>query len=123
MVARAGTRAEGHAGSTVPFRLLRDALTNLALPPERQRQELAGTAVTDELALDLENAVLSLGYETERAGIRLAPALVTAVQQLDNTLAAAPADGLWDDTALDQHPVWAAARTRASELLARLPSS
>ncbi|WP_142158249.1 hypothetical protein [Cellulomonas sp. SLBN-39] len=106
---------------TTSFPLLRDALTNLALPPERQRQALAGTVVPDELALDLDNAVRSLDDAMERAGIQLAPAVVAAVEELNDSLAAPPADDLWNDVALAQHPAWIAARRRAAELLAQIP--
>ncbi|GAA4626958.1 hypothetical protein [Cellulomonas oligotrophica] len=108
---------------TTSFPLLRDALTNLALPPERQRQQLAGAAVPDELALDLDLdiALRSVNDAMERAGVRLAPAVVAAVEQLNDSLAAPPGDGLWDDAALAQHPVWISARQRAAELLALMP--
>lgn len=106
---------------TTSFPLLRDALTNLALPPERQRQTHAGTAVPDELALDLDTALRSLDGAMERAGVQLAPAVVAAVEQLNDSLAAPPADGLWDDAALAQHPAWISARQRAAELLTLMP--
>lgn len=106
---------------TTSFPLLRGALTNLALPPERQQQVLAGAAVPDELALDLDNAVRSLDDAMERAGVQLAPTVVAAVEQLNDSLAAPPADDLWADAALAQHPVWIAARQRAAELLALMP--
>ncbi|MBI4943825.1 MAG: hypothetical protein HY830_24040 [Actinobacteria bacterium] len=101
---------------TVSFRLLREALAVLALPAERQREALAGTAVTDELVLDLDNAVCSLKYEMDRTGIRLPPALVEALQQFKDALSAPPEDPLWDDISLDQHPTWASARVTALEL-------
>ena len=107
---------------TVSFRLLRDALSTLALDPDQQRRALAGTAVTDELALDLDNAVTSLNHEMQRTGIDLDPELLTALTRLNDTLAAPPADSLWDEDSLDIHPVWAAARETAYALLTQLPT-
>lgn len=105
---------------TISFRLPREALANLALPAERQRQALAGTAVTDELALDLDNAVLSLNHEMDRTGVRLPPVLIAALQEFNNALSAPPEDSLWDDASLDGHPIWASARVTAIELLDQL---
>jgi len=105
----------------IAFQLLRDVLTKLALPPELQRQVLAGTVVTDELALDLDNAVGSLNYEMDRTGITLTSTILTDLRRLNEALTAPPADVLWDDASLDRHPVWAAARQTASALLTQLP--
>ncbi|MDQ1250157.1 MAG: hypothetical protein QG597_4536 [Actinomycetota bacterium] len=105
---------------TFPFRLLHEALTNLSLPPDRQRQELTGTVVTDELALDLDYAVSSLNYEMDRTGVRLDPALLAALSTLNDSLTAPPTDEFWD-AALDDHPVWATARATAAALLAQVP--
>jgi hypothetical protein len=41
------------------YTLLRNALRNLSLEPGDQRRALAGGVLTDELALDVENAVRS----------------------------------------------------------------
>lgn len=49
----------------IPFRLLCDALTQLSLDPLEQRNVLVGSVVTDEFALDLDNAVRSLQYESQ----------------------------------------------------------
>lgn len=106
---------------TIPFRLLRDALTQLSVDAQEQRNVLAGSVVTDELALDLDNAVLSLQYESQRTGIVLDDALVTALHDLLRRLDAPPGDQLWDDESLDTHPTWAAARRTARELLSQLP--
>ena len=106
---------------TIPFRLLRDALTQLSLDPQAQRNALAGCVVTDELALDLDNAVLSLPYESQRTGIALDSALLTALRDLNSCLEAPPADPLWDDESLDTHPTWTAARRTARQLLSQLP--
>ena len=106
----------------VRFELLRSALHQLSLEPNDQRQELAGTVVTDELALDLSNAVASLSHTSEVAGVELAPELVEALERLNQSLGAPPGDPLWDDAALDRHPVWAEARLVARSLLPNVPS-
>jgi hypothetical protein len=108
---------------TIPFRLLRDALTQLSLDPQAQRKALAGCIVTDELALDLGNAVLSLPNESQRTGITLDSALQAALRDLNSRLDAPPSDPLWDDESLDTHPTWIAARRTARQLLSQLPST
>jgi hypothetical protein len=75
---------------TISFRQLRDALTNLALPADQQRQALAGTVVTDELALDLDYAVTSLKHEMQRTGIDLNPELLAALVRFNDTLRRPP---------------------------------
>ncbi|GAA5021337.1 hypothetical protein [Actinopolymorpha pittospori] len=108
---------------TIPFRLLRDALIQLALDPQQQRQVLAGTVVTDELVLDLDNAVASLEHESQRTGITLDEALLSALRELNDLLGAQSSDELWDDESLDTHPTWAHARQKARELLPQLPTA
>lgn len=107
---------------TVSFQLLRDALTNLALRPDEQREALAGSVVTDELALDLDNAVGSLEYEMDRTGIRFHAELLADLKRLNEAFAAPPADPLWDDASLDHHPTWTTARDTAARLLGGLPA-
>lgn len=103
--------------------LLRDALTRLSLEPDEQRAALAGSAVTDELALDFANAVESIGYQASIAGVDLAPAVLEAVRDLNGMLGAAPpGDWLWTEEALDRHPLWAEARTVARTVLSELPA-
>jgi hypothetical protein len=117
-------RREGYGRQvTIPFRLLRDALTQLSLDPRAQRSALAGSVVTDELALDLDNALLSLQYESERTGIVLDNALVTALRDLGSSLDVPPGDPLWDDESIDTHPTWAAARRIARQLLPKVASA
>lgn len=106
---------------TIPFRLLRDALTRLSLDPRAQREALAGCVVTDELALDLDHAVSSVPHESQRTGITLDSALQAALRDLNSLLDAPPSDPLWDDESLDAHPTWAAARRTAGQLLFQLP--
>lgn len=108
---------------TVPFRLLRDALTQLSLEPLAQQNALAGFAVTDELVDDLDNALLSLQHECDRTGIALDDDLTSALRSLMDTFDAPPDDPLWDDEALDTHPTWTAARRTAAQLLSRLPAA
>ena len=108
---------------TAPFRLLHDAIRNLSLEPDEQRRALAGMVVTDELALDLDNAVTSLRHAQETAGIELAGNLVTGAQRLCALLDAPPGDALWADGALDTHPTWAEARLLARDLLPLLPTA
>lgn len=79
--------------------------------------------VTDELALDLVNAVDSLEYAQETAGIWLAENLVAEVRRLCDMLAVPPGDPLWDDRSLDSHPTWAEARRVAREVLRLLPNA
>jgi hypothetical protein len=105
----------------VPFRLLREALAQLGLGPEEQRRVLAGSAVTDELALDLDHAVLSLAFESERSGVVLPHRLLSELRELNDLLDAPPADSLWDDDSLETHPTWAQAREQARRLLSQLP--
>jgi hypothetical protein len=104
------------------FELLRSALHQLSLEPNDQRQELARTVVTDELALDLSDAVASLSHASEVAGVELAAELIEAVERLNQSLGAPPGDPFWDDAALDRHPIWAEARLVARSLLRNLPS-
>jgi hypothetical protein len=49
-------------------RNLREALRNLSLEPDELRAELLGMVVTDELALDLDNAVSSVNHASEVEG-------------------------------------------------------
>ena len=105
-----------------PFGILRDALWQLSLEPNEQRQHLAGMAVTDELALDLDNAASSLTYAAESAGVPLPEEVVREVQRLNALTSVAPGDPLWDDEALDRHPTWADARATARRLLPLVPS-
>ncbi len=82
---------------------------------------LAGTVVTDELALDLDHAVLSLTHAEEEAGVALSDEVRAAVTSLLERLDALPEADLWRDEALDRHPVWAEARVAAGRLLSLLP--
>jgi hypothetical protein len=106
---------------TAPFWLVREALIQLSLEPQAQRRVLAGSVVTDELALDLDHALLSLPHESQRTGITLDDTLLAALRDLNNQLDAPPDDPLWDDEALDTHPTWHAARGTARQLLSQLP--
>ena len=94
-------------------RLLRDALHRLAMDADAQRQALAGSVVTEELALDLDHAVQTVGGS-------VGPAVLGELQQLNSSFDAPPGDPLWRDAALDTHPVWAAARDTARRLLDQL---
>ena len=85
-----------------PFSLLRGALWNLSLEPEEQRRELSGTVVTDELALDLDNAVASLEHAQRTADVALSEEVLDAVRRLNETLAAPQGDALWNEDALDR---------------------
>ncbi len=105
----------------MPFRMLRDALWQLSLEPDEQRKALQGTAVTDELALDLDYAVTSLRHASEQAGLNLSEDIMTGLAYLTELLLAPPEAPLWDDEALDRHPVWAEARTKSRALLPLLP--
>lgn len=111
------------AAEALPFRLLRVAVWQLSLEPDEQRLELKGMAVTDELALDLDNAIASLEYEQESSGLRIADDVLAGVQLLNALVEAPPDDALWQDESLDRHPAWAAARRVARELLPLLPSA
>jgi len=104
-----------------PYLLLRDALRQLSLEPEAQRKALPGTVVTDELALDLNNAVQSIQHAKDEAGFALPAEIVSAVVSLNETLSAPPNTDLWERGALDRHPAWAQARTIARQLLPLIP--
>ncbi len=106
---------------TVSFPLLREALWQLSLEPDEQRKALHGMAVTDELAIDLENAVASLADATEQAGTTLSEDVVAALTELSDLLSAPPEDALWDSESLDRHPSWAKARALSRRLLPLLP--
>lgn len=103
------------------FGILREALTQLSWDADEQRQAFAGAAVTDELALDLDNAWASLPHQPERAGIVLSPELTAGVTALHASIDAPPGDALWDPASLDSHPTWIAARRAAAHLLRLLP--
>jgi hypothetical protein len=105
----------------VPFRLLRDALWQLSIEADEQRRELHGSVVTDELALDLGNALDSLEHAEEEAGIVLPNALVSELRRLSALLDTPPGDPLWRDDALDNDPRWAEARRLSGDMLSRLP--
>jgi hypothetical protein len=123
---RANERNRHYARSVTaaeqPYRLLRDALWQLSLEPDEQRRHLAGTAVTDELALDLDNAVSSLAHAASRGGPPLSEEVSQEVQRLNTLTNVPPEDSLWDDEALDRHATWAEARVVARRLLPLLPS-
>ncbi|MBJ7452160.1 MAG: hypothetical protein JHC71_08770 [Blastococcus sp.] len=104
------------------FPLLREALWQLSLEPREQRAALAGTVVTDELTLDLRNAMESLPYACEVAGISLDMGVLASLERLTRLLDAEPGDELWGDEALDKHPAWAEARGVAREVLPLIPS-
>ena len=103
------------------FGILREALWRLSLNAEQQRTVLAGTVVTDELALDLDNAVKSLRFASAQAGVVLSPEFLSALSSIEALFAAAPGDPLWDDESLDHHEAWASARAQARQLQLLLP--
>ncbi|MGX5656930.1 hypothetical protein ACWKWC_19310 [Geodermatophilus nigrescens] len=107
---------------TAPFALLRDALRRLSLEPSEQRAALAGTVVTDELALDLDNAMQALRHESELAGVSLDQEVQASLWRLNGLLDAQPGDRLWADAALDDHPTWAEARLVARQVLPLIPA-
>jgi hypothetical protein len=104
------------------FLLLRDALYQLALPAEQQRERLAGMLVTDELALDLDHAVSSLGAAMDQAGVRLGPEVVTDSAAIMSLISAAPTDPIWNDESLDTDPRWIQARLASAALFHRIPN-
>jgi hypothetical protein len=77
---------------------------------------------TGELALDLDNAMQSLPYATEMAGVSLDEEVQTSLERLTRLFDAEPTDELWDEAALDTHPTWAEARALAREVLPLIPS-
>ena len=106
---------------TAPFPLLRDALRRLSLEPTEQRAALVGTVVTDELALDLDNAMQALRHESEMAGVTLDPEVQASLWRLNGLLDAQRGNRLWTDAALDDHPTWAEARIVARQVLPLIP--
>ncbi len=109
------------ASMTPPLQLLRNALTQLSLEADQQRRLLDGAVVTDELALDLDNAVASLAARAEAEQLHIDSSLLAEVAALNRRLDVPPTDPLWDDDSLDTHPTWAAIRVAARALLTRLP--
>ena len=54
-------------------------------------------------------------------GVSLSEAALSALQRLSALLGAEATEQLWNDAALDTHPVWAEARVLAREALTLLP--
>ena len=104
------------------YRLLRDALWQLSLEPDEQRRHLAGAVVTDELALDLDNAVSSLAYAASMGAPPLSDEVTVQLHRLTALIDAPPGDPLWENAALDTHATWAEARIVARQLLPLLPN-
>jgi hypothetical protein len=77
---------------------------------------------TGELALDLDNAMRSLPYASELAGVSLDGKVEASLERLSRLFDAEPAAEIWDDKALDTHRTWAEARALARELLPLVPS-
>lgn len=107
--------------SDQPYGLLREALWQLSLEPDEQRRQLAGAVVTDELALDLDNAVSSLAHTASMGAPPLSDEVTVELHRLNALIDAPPEDSLWEDAALDRHATWAEARTVARRLLPLLP--
>ncbi|TDP91127.1 acetyltransferase-like isoleucine patch superfamily enzyme [Labedaea rhizosphaerae] len=101
--------------STGWVRLLRDALAQLAMDADAQREALAGSVITDELALDLSAAV-----ELLPEGGGLDPGVLRELRVLNDAFTAPPGDPLWNEASLDTHPVWVAARDTARRLLPKV---
>ncbi|GAB2594249.1 hypothetical protein [Microlunatus antarcticus] len=112
-----------YVGPADPFALLRESLGRLVLPAAEQRRLFAGAVVTDELVLDLDNAVVSIDPRVEAAGVELDPGVRSALKALNDALTAPSDDPFWRDEALDAHPAWLLARAWATDLLARLPEA
>lgn len=74
-----------------PFDILREALEQLSWDADTQRRAFTDAAVTDELALDLDNAVRSLPHRAERLGITLDPELIADLTALLALFDAPPA--------------------------------
>jgi hypothetical protein len=104
------------------FFLLRNALYQLGLPAEQQRQRLAGMLVTDELALDLDHALTSVEAAMDEAGQRLDAEVIAAVTTLMSLISAPPGDPIWDEKSLDIDSRWIRARVESAALLSRIPS-
>ena len=98
------------------------ALRQLAREPDEQRAALAGTVVTDELALCLDDALRPLTPTSGPTEVDLDQNVHASLERLSRLLEAEPGDQLWDVTALDTHPIWAEARTLAREILLAIPS-
>jgi hypothetical protein len=103
--------------------LLRNALWQLSLEPAEQRQHLRGAVVTDELVLDLSNAVEALAFVQDTAGLGIEPEVAAELQRLLSLLEVPRGDPLWADESLDRHPKWEMARKQSRQLLRRLPKS
>jgi hypothetical protein len=102
------------------LQLVREALAALAAEPVDQMSKLHGALVTDELALDFENARSVLPLLRE-AGMVIGDGPQALMAELDTLLAAPPDSSIWSDEALRSHPAWVRARVVARRLLALPP--
>jgi hypothetical protein len=102
------------------LRLVREAIAALAAEPTDQLSMGRGALVTDELALDFENAHRMLPL-LRRAGVVFGDEATALMAELDTLLTAPPESSLWSDEGLRWHPTWARARAVARRLLALPP--
>jgi hypothetical protein len=96
--------------------LVREAIAALAAEPADQSSMWRGAIVTDELALDFENAHCVLPL-LRSAGVVFEGEAAALMAELDALLTATPESSLWSDEALRWHPTWARARVVARRLL------
>jgi hypothetical protein len=99
--------------------LVREAVAALAAEPADQMSRWPGALVTDELALDFENAYASC--RSLEAGVVFGEEALALMAELDTLLAAPPDSPAWSHEALPSHPVWTRARVMARQLLALPP--
>jgi hypothetical protein len=102
------------------LRLMRDALRRLSLNATAQRAEFQGAVVTDELALDFDNALQSFRGAREADGNPSEAEIDALLTRLEDLLSAPPAARFWDAGALDRDPDWEEARAIAREALSLL---
>lgn len=108
------------------FGLLIEALKTLAATPDEQRSylvELGVEGLTDELALELDDAIKPLWHQFEALGV--SPLAVSELESLDKALVQMSGSeniSLWRPAALDRSEWWAV-RRQAAECLRLLNAS
>lgn len=99
-----------------PLDLLREALGNLAADPASQRQQFENALVTDELALDFEDALGAV--ESSDPEFEMNDVALLWLESLRDLLSAGPDESLWTEDL--GSPAWSHIRRLASTALAEL---
>jgi hypothetical protein len=96
--------------------LLREALSNLAAEATVQRQRFAGAVVTDELALDFENALVSV--TSSYPEIAMNDVALLWLENLRDLLSVGSSNSLWTEDL--GSPTWSHIRMLAAMALVEL---